>query len=45
MSVEEAITQMTLLGHSFFMFENAETGVVNVVYRRSDSGYGVLIPG
>lgn len=44
MSVEEAITQMTLLGHSFFMFENAETGVVNVVYRRSDSGYGVLIP-
>ncbi len=45
MTVDEAITQMTLLGHSFFMFENAETGVINVVYRRSDTGYGVLIPG
>lgn len=44
MTVDEAITQMTLLGHSFFMFENAETGAVNVVYRRSESGYGVLIP-
>ena len=44
MTIDEAITQMTLLGHSFFMFENAESGIVNVVYRRSDSGYGVLIP-
>lgn len=40
----EAIEQMELLGHSFFMFFNAETGKVNVVYRRSANGYGLLEP-
>lgn len=40
----EAIEQMELLGHSFFMFYNAETGKVNVVYRRAESGYGLLEP-
>ncbi len=40
----EAIEQMELLGHNFFMFYNAETGKVNVVYRRSESGYGLLEP-
>ena len=44
MSVEEAILQMNLLGHSFFMFKNAETGAVNVVYKRSDENYAVLEP-
>ena len=36
MSVEEAILQMNLLGHTFFMFKNGETGDVNVVYKRAD---------
>ena len=40
----EAIEQMELLGHDFFMFFNAETGQVNVLYRREDSGYGLLEP-
>ena len=44
MSVEEAILQMNLLGHNFFMFKNAETGAVNVVYKRSDENYAVLEP-
>ena len=43
-SVEEAILQMNLLGHQFYMFLNAETGIVNVVYRRKDSGYGLIVP-
>ena len=43
-SVEEAILQMNLLGHQFYMFLNAETGIVNVVYGRKDSGYGLIIP-
>lgn len=44
MSVEEAILQMNMLGHSFFMFRDAETGETNVVYRREDEGYAVLAP-
>ena len=44
MSVEEAILQMNLLGHTFFMFKNGETGDVNVVYKRADDNYAVLEP-
>jgi len=44
MSEEEAIDQMELLGHSFFMFHNAATGTINVLYRRDSGGYGVLVP-
>lgn len=44
MSVEEAILQMNLLGHSFFVFANAETEQVNVVYRRRDGRYGLIEP-
>ena len=44
MTVDEAILQMNLLGHSFFVYEDAETGVVNVVYRRSEDGYGLIVP-
>jgi len=44
MHVEEAIMQMNLLGHAFFMFTNAETGEVNVVYKRRDGNYGVIEP-
>ncbi len=44
MDVEEAILQMNLLGHSFFMFTNAATGETNVVYKRTDDKYAVLEP-
>ena len=44
MSVEEAIMQMNLLGHSFFVFVSEEDNVVNVLYRRYDGGYGLLVP-
>ena len=44
MSVEEAILQMNLLNHDFFMFFNIEQNGVNVVYRRKDGKYGLLSP-
>ena len=43
-SVEEAILQMNLLGHQFYMFRNSETDLLNVVYKRKDGGYSVLEP-
>lgn len=42
MDVEEAILQMNMVGHSFFMFANSETKEVNVVYKRSDGKYGLI---
>ena len=44
MDVEEAILQMNMLGHAFFMFSNAATGETNVVYKRDDGNYAVLEP-
>lgn len=44
MPVDEAILQMDLLGHSFFVFLNAETEEVNVVYKRKDGRYGLIEP-
>jgi putative sigma-54 modulation protein len=44
MAPEEAILQMNLLGHSFFVFSNAETDQVNVIYRRKDGNYGLIEP-
>ena len=44
MDLDEAILQMDLLGHTFFMFTNANTGEVNVVYKRADGKYAVLEP-
>jgi putative sigma-54 modulation protein len=45
MNEQEAIEQMALLGHeSFFVFYNVDTASVNVVYRRHDGGYGLIIP-
>jgi len=44
MSVEEAVLQMDLLGHDFFVFTNAKTDEVNVVYRRKDGNYGLIEP-
>lgn len=43
-SVEEAILQMNLVGHAFYMFLNAETDQINVVYRRKAGDYGLLAP-
>lgn len=40
----EAVMQMELLSHDFFVFENARTGDVNVLYRREDGNYGILEP-
>lgn len=40
----EAVAQMELLDHDFFVFENVETGEVNVLYRREDDNYGLLEP-
>ncbi|MCL2036415.1 MAG: ribosome-associated translation inhibitor RaiA [Oscillospiraceae bacterium] len=42
MNVDEAILQMGLLGHNFFMFMNGETGEVNLVYKREDGGIAVI---
>ena len=41
-SVNEAILQMNLIGHQFFIFENADTNLVSVVYRRNDGKYGLI---
>ena len=44
LSVEEAILQMNLIGHEFFMFLNSSTNTVNVVYKRKGNTYGLLEP-
>jgi len=44
MSAEEAVLQLELIGHDFFMFLNADTDSVNVVYRRREGGYGLIEP-
>ncbi len=44
MTPEEAAMQMDLLGHDFFVFQNAETNAVNVVYKRKDGNYGLIEP-
>lgn len=41
---EDACVQMELLGHNFFVFSNAQTGEVNVVYKRKDKSYGLIEP-
>ncbi len=44
MSAEEAVLQMELLDHDFFVFTSADTGDINVVYRRRDGDYGLIEP-
>ena len=44
MTVEEAILQMNLLGHEFFVFTDADTGLVSVVYKRKAGSYGLIMP-
>ena len=41
---EDACVQMELLGHSFYVFNNAETNEVNVVYKRKTNTYGLIEP-
>ena len=43
-TTEEAILQMNLLGHSFYVFRNSATEEVNVLYRRRDGHYGLIEP-
>lgn len=43
-SVDEAILQMNMLGHQFYVFLNSEGDSINVVYRRNDGGYGLIEP-
>jgi len=42
MTPEEAILQMNLLNHNFYVFRNAESGIVSIVYARKDDGYGLI---
>jgi putative sigma-54 modulation protein len=44
MSTSEAVEQMELLGHSFFLFLNSETNSINLLYRRNDGNYGLIEP-
>jgi putative sigma-54 modulation protein len=44
MSADEAVLQLELVGHDFFVFRNADTDSVNVVYRRREGSYGLIEP-
>ena len=42
MDMEEAIMQMELIGHSFFVYRDVETNEISVVYKRHNGGYGLI---
>jgi putative sigma-54 modulation protein len=44
MTAEEAVLQLELVGHDFFVFRNADSDEVNIVYRRREGGYGLIEP-
>jgi putative sigma-54 modulation protein len=44
MTVEAAMEQLQVIDHDFYMFQNAQTGEMNVIYGRKHSGYGVIQP-
>ena len=44
MNAEEAVLQLELIGHDFFVFRDAESDEVNIVYRRREGGYGLIEP-
>jgi putative sigma-54 modulation protein len=44
MFTDDAVEQMELLGHTFFVFQDAETSKISVLYRRRDGNYGLIIP-
>ncbi|MEG1549913.1 MAG: HPF/RaiA family ribosome-associated protein, partial [Ruthenibacterium sp.] len=43
-TVDEAILEMNMLGHTFFMFRDADTDDIHVVYRRKNGTYGLIVP-
>jgi putative sigma-54 modulation protein len=45
MTAEEAVLELELVGHDFFLFRHVETAEINVVYRRRDGGFGLIEPG
>ncbi len=44
MTEEQALVETDLIGHDFYVFENSLTGVINVIYRRKNGGYGIIKP-
>ena len=42
MSEEEAVLQMNLLDHDFFIFKNVNSGNIDIVYKRNDGNYGII---
>ncbi|AFY99871.1 ribosome hibernation-promoting factor, HPF/YfiA family [Calothrix sp. PCC 6303] len=44
MTISEALEHLQLVGHDFYMFNNSETGEINVIYERNHGGYGVIQP-
>ena len=42
MSEEEAVLQLELVGHDFFVFVNSDTDVINVIYKRKEGDYGII---
>ena len=44
MNPEEAVLQLELIGHDFFVFRSDDSGEINVIYRRKDGGYGLIEP-
>ena len=44
MTPDEAVLQLELIGHDFFVFRNGESNEINVVYRRRDGNYGLIEP-
>ncbi|PWU21476.1 MAG: ribosome-associated translation inhibitor RaiA [Candidatus Rokuibacteriota bacterium] len=44
LTAEEAVLQLELVGHDFYVFRNADSGEINVIYRRDQGGYGLIEP-
>ena len=44
MAADEAVLELELIGHDFFVFRNGDTSEINVVYRRRDGAYGLIEP-
>ncbi|MBF2016734.1 MAG: ribosome-associated translation inhibitor RaiA [Rivularia sp. T60_A2020_040] len=44
MTISQALEQLRMVGHDFYMFKNSETNEINVIYERNHGGYGVILP-